>query len=193
MATRAESLGPQGAVAADGTQSSASKMTQLEIRQLRPATYSRVAEISPKQRRGVNLVARVLRVLSLLEHTGMDGEHYRDIDVYVGDETAVIRVQGSGSHVDVLNSVGETVVIRNAHVETVFDNRQAKSTPIYLRLKPFSKVSMVSWIGASPVMRVWTSCVQHGGIQSPSVSSQFPLLPRSTPTESAPHPLRHRG
>lgn len=119
------------------------KMTQISVRSLRAATYARLGEVSMKHRNGVNVVAKVLRVLSLLEHTGMDGALYRDVDVYIGDETAVMRVQASGVHVDALMSVGKPIVIRNALVEAVSHDSTGQTGPICLKLKQFSKVALV--------------------------------------------------
>ncbi len=124
------------------------KMTQISVRSLRAATYARLGEVSMKHRNGVNVVAKVLRVLSLLEHTGMDGALYRDVDVYIGDETAVMRVQASGVHVDALMSVGKPIVIRNALVESVAHDTTGQSGPICLKLKQFSKVALVCQMSA---------------------------------------------
>lgn len=152
MASTTEATPRQGSEAAGGTVSAeplpdAAADGSVCIESVQPARYSSIAELSMKFRHGVNVVAKVLRVISLLEHTGMDGEYYRDIDVYIGDSTACIRLQGSGVHVDALQAVGSAVVVRNATVDVVKDSRQRgprrAEDPILLRLKQFSKVSKV--------------------------------------------------
>lgn len=120
----------------------------IPVETLRVPVFEQIAALSLKHKRGVNVLGRVVRVLALLEHTGMDGEAYRDADVYIGDETACIRVQASGVHVEPLLQVGSTVIVRNAFVEVVGDVRRggtsySRNDPLYLRLKQFSKVTLV--------------------------------------------------